>query len=104
MSHRSVCRWVAKFKAHQQDLKDAARTGRPQTTTTKSNMKQITDLLNKDARYTVRDLTRLANFSVARVLGILRRHLKLRKINARWIPHLLTDEQKSTCILYAKKL
>ena len=25
ISHRSVCRWVAKFKAGKQDLKDAAR-------------------------------------------------------------------------------
>ena len=49
MSHRSVCRWVAKFKASQQDLEDAACSGRPPTTTTKSNIKKITDLLNQDA-------------------------------------------------------
>ena len=46
MSHRCVCRLVAKFKAGQQDLKDAVRS----TTTTKSNIKRITDLLNQDAR------------------------------------------------------
>ena len=92
MSHRSVCRWEAKFKAGQQDLKDSARSGRPPTTTaTKSNIKKITDLLNQNARYTVRALARLANFSLARVHGILRKHLKLRKINARWRPLLLTD-------------
>ena len=50
MSHRSVCRWVANFKAGQQDLKDASLSGRPPTTTTKSNIKKITDLLNQDAR------------------------------------------------------
>ena len=49
MSHRSVCRWGAKFKAAQQDLKDAAHSGRPPTTITKSNIKKITDLLNQDA-------------------------------------------------------
>ena len=41
----SVCRRVAVFKAGQQDLKDAARLGRRPTTTTKSNIKKITDLL-----------------------------------------------------------
>ena len=30
MSHRTVCRWIAKFCAGQQQLKDAARPGRPQ--------------------------------------------------------------------------
>ena len=40
MSHRSVCRWVAiyKLKAGQHDLKDSAHSGRPPTTTTKSNI------------------------------------------------------------------
>ena len=78
-SHRSVCRWVAKVKAGQQDLKDAASSCRPPTTTTKGIIKKITDLLNQDARYTVRNLARLANFSVSRVHGILRKHLKLEK-------------------------
>ena len=56
MSHRSVCRLVAKFKAGKQDLKDAAHSGRPPTTATKSNIQKITYLLNQDARYTVRNL------------------------------------------------
>ena len=46
----------------------------------KGNIKKITELLNQDARYTVRDLVRLANFSLARFLCILRKNLKLRKI------------------------
>ena len=37
MSHRTVCRWVAKFSAGQQ-LKDGARPDRPTTTTTKGNI------------------------------------------------------------------
>ena len=70
MSHRSVCRWVAKFKACQQDLNDAARSGRP-TTTTKSNIRKMSNLLNKIAQYTVRDLAHLMNFSLQQVHGIL---------------------------------
>ena len=40
MFHRTVCRWVAKFSAGQQQLKDAARPGRPATTTTKGNIEK----------------------------------------------------------------
>ena len=64
----------------------------------------MTDLLNQDAHYTVRGLAQLVNFSLARVHGILRKHLKLENKNARWIPHLLTDEQKRSHVLNAKKL
>ena len=56
ISHRSVCRLVAKFKAGQQNLKDNARSGRSPTTATKSNIRKITDLLNQDVRYTARYL------------------------------------------------
>ena len=35
---------------------------------------------------------------------ILKKHLKVRKISARWVPHLLTDEQKRLRVKVAKKL
>jgi hypothetical protein len=71
---------------------------------TKSNIEQIRNMLNKDARYTVGDLARLTNMSLARVHGILKKHLRLRKIIARWIPYLLTDIQKRTRVANAEKL
>ena len=46
MSNRSICRWVAKFKAGLQDLKDTARSDCLPTTNIKSNIKKNTDLLN----------------------------------------------------------
>ena len=104
MSHRTVCRWVAKIRAGQQQLKDAARPGRPATTTTKGNIEKIRNILKTDARFTVRQLARMTNLSLARVHAILKKHLKVRKINARWIPHLLTDEQKKTRVTMAKQL
>ena len=41
--------------------------------------------------------------SLARVHAILREYLKVREINARWIPNLLMDEQQ-TRVTMAKKL
>ena len=35
---------------------------------------------------------------------VLKKHLKDRKISARWVPHLLTDEQKRQWVKVAKKL
>ena len=40
MAHMTVCRWVAKFSAGQQQRKDAARQDRPATTTTKGNIEE----------------------------------------------------------------
>ena len=80
MSYRSVCRWVAKFKADQQDLKVAAHSGRPPTTSTKSKVKKITDLLNQDDRS--------IHCEGSSTTGELFLTPGLRKINARWIAFL----------------
>ena len=101
MSHRTDCRWVAKFSAGQQQLKDAARPRRPATTTIKGNREKIQNILKTDARFTVGQLARMTNLSLARVHAILKIHLKVRKINERWIPHLLTDEQKKMRVTIA---
>lgn len=76
-------------------LKNAANTGRPATTTTKCNVENIRNILQKLPDHNEKfSPGRLVPFSLARVLSILKKHLQLRKINVRWIPYLLTAEQK----------
>ena len=94
--YSTVCRWVAKFKSRVQQLKDAARPGRTATTTTEYKIKNICDLLEKDARFTVRQLARFTNRPLSQVHDILK-HLKLKKINELWIPHLLTNVREDPC-------
>jgi transposase len=98
MSYMTVCRWVGRFKLGHQQLKDAAHTGRPATPTTKHNIEWIRQILKEDAMYTVKQLTRMTNLPLARVHCILKKHLGLNKNNPRWIPHLLTCDQKRSRI------
>lgn len=60
--------------------------------------------LQKDAINPVRQLDRMSNLSLAHVHCSLKKNLKIRKINARWIPHLLSDEQKIVRVENAQKL
>ena len=41
--------------------------------------------------------------SLSRVHFILKKHLKVQNIFARWVPHLLTDEQNRQWVLVAIK-
>ena len=50
------------------------------------------------------DLCNLITMSLSTVHFILKKHLKVRNIFARWVPHLLTDEQNRQQVLVAKKL
>ena len=70
----------------------------------KKSFPKIKEIIEGDARFTVRDIARKVGISLSTVHLILKKHLKVRKISARWVPHLLTDEQKRQRVKVAKKL
>ena len=49
-------------------------------------------MVEQDARLSVKDSTGISEGSVQ---TILKKRLDLRKVCARWVPHLLTEEQKT---------
>ena len=62
-------------------------------------MKQLIDT---DARYTVEELAQISGISLSSVYRILTDRLGLKKVCARWVPHLLTQEQKEKRVELAK--
>ena len=95
VSFSTVCRWLSKFKNGTNVINDAARSGRPKTATTKVNIAAVKRLVDEDSRYTLKYMASATGVSLGKVHEILTKHLMLRKICARWVPHLLTDAQKA---------
>ena len=104
VSKRSVYRWHKKFKTGKTDLKDAPRPGQPKIAVTKANVAAVETLINQDARLTVKEIAHSLGISSGSVHKILTKELKLRKVCARWVPHLLTKEQKASRVKMAKTL
>ena len=63
---------------------------------------KIKEIIEGDARFTVRDIARTVGISLSMVHLILKKHLKVRKTFARWVPHLLTDEKTDNGIKWPK--
>ena len=61
-------------------------------------------MVKQDARFTVKEIADGVGVSSGTVHKILTQELKLRKVCARWVPHLLTKEQKTTSVKMAKYL
>ena len=93
-----------KFESGAEPIKNAPKSGRPKSASRKEIVSKIKEIIEGDARFTVRDIARKVGISVSTVHLILKKHLKVRKISARWVPHLLTDEQKRQRVKVAKKL
>ena len=104
VSYDTVRRWKKKFESGVESIKNAPKSGWPKSASRKEIVSKIKEIIEGDARFTVRDIARKVGISLSMVHLILKKHLKVRKISARWVPHLLTDEQKRQRVKVAKKL
>ena len=104
ISMRTVFRWVKAFKAGKFSVEDDTRPGRPKTSVTKANIAAVKIVFEQDARLSVKDIASCTGISEGSVQTILKKRLDLRKVCARWVPHLLTEEQKTQRFKCAREL
>ena len=95
----SVCRtlvfdWHKRFREGRKSIEDNERSGRPVSKHSEQAVEEVRALLKEDRRYTLKDLALATGFSVWKMHQIVHEDLGMRKVCARWIPRLLTAEQK----------
>ena len=61
-------------------------------------------MVEQDARLSVKDIANCTGISEGSVQTILKTRLDLRKVCAWWVPHLLTEEQKTRRLKCAREL
>ena len=103
ISMRTVFRWVKAFKDGKFSVEDDTRPRRPKTSVTKANIAAVKIVVDQDARLSVKDIASCTGISEGSVQTILKKRLDLRKVCARWVPHLLTEEQKTQCLKCARE-
>jgi len=86
--------WINEFKRGRTSTKNEARPGRPVEVTTPEMIEKIHRIVMEDRRMKVRDITEIVGISVDRVHNILYKELEMKKLCARWVPRLLTIDQK----------
>ena len=94
---------VYRIQFRQDSVEDAPYSGRLRSGGTKSINNKIKYIIEKDVRFTVRQLVQMTNLGLASVHFILKKILMVTKISARWICYLLTNEQKRARVQMAKQ-
>ena len=98
-SRVTVHRWHLQFQRGQTSLEDAHRSGRPADVTTDVKIEAVNAHIMRDGRITVKRLAEILTISESTVLRIIHDKLGMKKLSARWIPRLLTAEQRYTRIV-----
>jgi histone-lysine N-methyltransferase SETMAR len=93
-SFSTIKNWAAEFKRGRTSLEGDPREGRPKSATTPEIIKQVHGMLLDDRRIKVREITETIGISKKRVRYISHEVLDMKKLCARWVPCLLTEDQK----------
>jgi len=89
----TVRRWVACFSSGDSDVKDKPRSGRPCTAVTPRNEERLDQLIHVNRRITTRELFTELNIG-CNALEAMVATLEYRKVCARWVPRMLTQEHE----------
>ncbi len=95
-SKPTIYNWLDRFKEGRESIEDAPRPGRPKVESGKENVERVKEAIEGDSRLTVVDLAETLGISHSTIHRILVETLGLSRLVARWVPKLLTAEQKKT--------
>ena len=96
LSYDTVRRWVRAVLDGTENVEDEARSGRPVLATAAAQVDQVATLLQEDRRLTTRQVAASVGISHDSAHKIITVDLNKRKLAAKWIPHLLTEEQMAS--------
>jgi len=104
MSRARCFEWHARFKRGRTSLEDDERSGRPSTSSTPKNVETIRRLVHENRRRTIMDIAAIVNVSYGTVQTILTCDLNMDRVAAKFVPRLLTPEQKEHRVAICQEL
>ncbi len=89
------------FASGRRNVGDLPRSGRLKTARTQGNIDVCRQAVRRNRRIHIHRLTRILSTSYGSVFRILHHDLALKKRTSKFIPHALTDDQKSRRVSFA---
>lgn len=102
--YNTCARWVREFKDGRKLLTDKPRPGAPKSKVNGALIENVKNQIDNDPNISVREISSELDVSIGTVYKVLHEELGLRKISARWVPHVLTPEQKKNRVSCARQL
>jgi hypothetical protein len=93
MSQSKTFLCYKRFKDGRTSVDDDERSGRPSTSTTPGNIAKVREAILADRRQTIRDVCEIVGLSYETAQRILADNLNMRRISARFVLRLLSDDQ-----------
>ena len=92
-SEATIFRWFRQFMSGARTMEDDDRCGRITTTVTPEDVPRVESLIKKDPKMAYAEI-HIMKISSGSLTRILHYSLGVRKRCTRWVPHILSEEQK----------
>ncbi len=89
-----IYKWHKLFKQGRELLEDDVRPGRPIDVITHEMVIKVDDAVRENGRLKVKEVAKMFRISESTTLKIIKDHLGMSKVSARWVPRMLTPHQK----------
>ena len=96
----TIIDWYAKFERGLTNTNDAERSGHPKSTVVPENITKVHKIVLGDRKLKLREIAETLKISEGSVFTILHESLGMRKLLSKWVPRLLTPDQKQQRIEY----
>ena len=102
-SKTTICRWYAEFKRGRTDTENAERSGRPNEVVIPETIKKVHQIVFENRKLKLREIADTLKISYGSVYAILHEHLPMRKLLSKWVPRLLTVDQKRQRVIDSER-
>ena len=102
MSRPRVFEWHKRFKSRREEVENDPKSGRPSKTKTDENIMRVKKLVQSDRRLTVRMIADELDLNRETVRTILLYDLGMRKVCAKLVPKILSEDQKQRRVNFCK--
>ncbi|XP_037959406.1 histone-lysine N-methyltransferase SETMAR-like [Teleopsis dalmanni] len=102
--YSTVKNWFNVFNRDRHSLSDEFREGRPKMAVVPENIDAVRELIMQDRHVIYREIEASLGISPISIHSILHKHLVVKKVCSRWIPHNLTIVQKKARVDWCKEM
>jgi len=93
-----VYKWYSHFKGGEMSFEDQPRSGCPSACWNDENLEKGCNAINADYRLTIHEISEITGLSWSSCQWMLMEDLNMKRVSAKFIPRLLTEDQKKTIV------
>ena len=98
MSRRQCFEWYSRFKTRRTSIDKDYRSGRPSTSTDEIHIYAVCHLILQNRHLSIREIAEDVRISFGSCQAILTDKLNMQRVAAKFVPCLLTEQQKANLV------